>query len=948
MHPESVQLESPVTHPSKPSLSKNSLNKDSATEQHVHAMMGTNYGDEFVLPNFSPVLSSRRQVWRPVPLRHDVSSNGTNSLPRLRKAFPDGSRTFVRDNQGRRSRPSSLHFPSEQCSNGLSSDPAIYGGNYDSGYFDNYSCSCLNTAAHSSQSAYNRAFSGCGHSWENYDELSINGGNDHLSDAVKRLEAERNSLQRQLQIVSERMTTQSDKIRQLQNLLIDKSCQLENTEALLREESLSRSALESRKVDLYGEVKDMRAKKLAAEKEMLALESRSPHIKETHLVQNGSDCDRLNGPVKSGSVNTAAHAHDITQDTLEKTVQLLSEKLDEKDRKIRQLESLLHRQNNYNDRSAVVTNGNGFTANSSNPVDSRDGGKPPHTSRLYPSTTIPNRRHNSAALAHANLAHSISVGSDDSLTKYADSLPASEGNGISSATNTGSRRRESSSRLSSTTRSRSTDARHWRSDRHKLSSGSFRVSPVSPSKSFGEKLSLISASSSWNFLRNRSSSNSNANIALRDYIQEINRSNSVPNLGRVGSESDRLRCSTPKSGSSDERKQGTLRRFFEKFTRGSSSALNEEQPSPQTFKRGGIRATAGPRLQRTMNNAPKKWDASVPLSQWSHEQLVQWLEEEVQLPLTHAGKAWITNGEDLLKTNPVQLEKMLGLYHPLYKKKLILAIKALEENDTSPLNKLDYLWVLRWLDDVGLPQYKDVFAEARVDGRVLNYLTTDDLFLLKITNALHHASLKRGIQILRHCGFNPALIRRRPFKPDIPNESPDCVIYWSNHRVMEWLRALDLSEYGPNLRGSGVHGALMILEDRFNADILAELLSIPPSKTLLRRHLNKSFTELVGNQIMRHKRSASAASGYAPLSPHLKLKPTRRGFSLHRRRGKLEMDAQDYLCPPDLKVDLDAFVIDKETVRDENSPANGNVNKSLASSNSQLSVPSPTVLSLTI
>ncbi|XP_055337779.1 liprin-beta-2-like isoform X3 [Paramacrobiotus metropolitanus] len=688
---------------------------------------------------------------------------------------------------------------------------------------------------------------------------SINGGNDHLSDAVKRLEAERNSLQRQLQIVSERMTTQSDKIRQLQNLLIDKSCQLENTEALLREESLSRSALESRKVDLYGEVKDMRAKKLAAEKEMLALESRSPHIKETHLVQNGSDCDRLNGPVKSGSVNTAAHAHDITQDTLEKTVQLLSEKLDEKDRKIRQLESLLHRQNNYNDRSAVVTNGNGFTANSSNPVDSRDGGKPPHTSRLYPSTTIPNRRHNSAALAHANLAHSISVGSDDSLTKYADSLPASEGNGISSATNTGSRRRESSS-----------------------------------------------------------------------------------------SESDRLRCSTPKSGSSDERKQGTLRRFFEKFTRGSSSALNEEQPSPQTFKRGGIRATAGPRLQRTMNNAPKKWDASVPLSQWSHEQLVQWLEEEVQLPLTHAGKAWITNGEDLLKTNPVQLEKMLGLYHPLYKKKLILAIKALEENDTSPLNKLDYLWVLRWLDDVGLPQYKDVFAEARVDGRVLNYLTTDDLFLLKITNALHHASLKRGIQILRHCGFNPALIRRRPFKPDIPNESPDCVIYWSNHRVMEWLRALDLSEYGPNLRGSGVHGALMILEDRFNADILAELLSIPPSKTLLRRHLNKSFTELVGNQIMRHKRSASAASGYAPLSPHLKLKPTRRGFSLHRRRGKLEMDAQDYLCPPDLKVDLDAFVIDKETVRDENSPANGNVNKSLASSNSQLSVPSPTVLSLTI
>ena len=28
-----------------------------------------------------------------------------------------------------------------------------------------------------------------------------------------------------------------------------------------------------------------------------------------------------------------------------------------------------------------------------------------------------------------------------------------------------------------------------------------------------------------------------------------------------------------------------------------------------------------------------------------------------------------------------------------------------------------------WLDDIGLPQYKDQFAEARVDGRMLHYLT---------------------------------------------------------------------------------------------------------------------------------------------------------------------------------------------------------------------------------
>lgn len=36
------------------------------------------------------------------------------------------------------------------------------------------------------------------------------------------------------------------------------------------------------------------------------------------------------------------------------------------------------------------------------------------------------------------------------------------------------------------------------------------------------------------------------------------------------------------------------------------------------------------------------------------------------------------------------------------------------------------------------------------------------------------------------------------------------VALWTNHRVMEWLRTVDLSEYAPNLRGSGVHGALIV------------------------------------------------------------------------------------------------------------------------------------------
>jgi len=28
-----------------------------------------------------------------------------------------------------------------------------------------------------------------------------------------------------------------------------------------------------------------------------------------------------------------------------------------------------------------------------------------------------------------------------------------------------------------------------------------------------------------------------------------------------------------------------------------------------------------------------------------------------------------------------------------------------------------------WLEEIGLPQYKDTFSEGSVDGRMLNYLT---------------------------------------------------------------------------------------------------------------------------------------------------------------------------------------------------------------------------------
>lgn len=84
-----------------------------------------------------------------------------------------------------------------------------------------------------------------------------------------------------------------------------------------------------------------------------------------------------------------------------------------------------------------------------------------------------------------------------------------------------------------------------------------------------------------------------------------------------------------------------------------------------------------------------------------------------------------------------------------------------------------------------MPQYKESFIEARVDGRLLNLLTVDDLSYLRVSNLLHHHSIRRGIQVLRQHNFHPDCLQRRASPGE---EDSDTVLTWTNHRVMEWLR----------------------------------------------------------------------------------------------------------------------------------------------------------------
>uniref|UniRef100_A0A8C1J074 PPFIA binding protein 1a n=1 Tax=Cyprinus carpio TaxID=7962 RepID=A0A8C1J074_CYPCA len=346
-----------------------------------------------------------------------------------------------------------------------------------------------------------------------------------------------------------------------------------------------------------------------------------------------------------------------------------------------------------------------------------------------------------------------------------------------------------------------------------------------------------------------------------------------------------------------KKKSKGIMKLFGRMKRSQSTSDDLDDSPESAFRRGGVRATAGPRLgwsrdlQRSNNN---------PFSRWSKEQVCEWLQNQGLDLYVNQAQQWISSGQTLLKASQHDLEKDMGIRHPLHRKKLQLALQSLGSEEEDAMGKLDYNWVTRWLDDIGLPQYKSQFDEGRVDGRMLHYMTVDDLLGLKVGSVLHHLSIKRAIQVLRINCYDPSCLRRRPTEN---NPTPAEICQWTNHRVMEWLRSVDLAEYAPNLRGSGVHGGLMVLEPRFNVETMALLLNIPPNKTLLRRHLATNFHLLVGSEAQRLKQEYLENPDYTVLTATAKVKPRRLSFgSFGTLRRKRQEEMEEYVCPMDVQM----------------------------------------------
>ncbi|XP_069359474.1 kazrin isoform X5 [Maniola hyperantus] len=240
--------------------------------------------------------------------------------------------------------------------------------------------------------------------------------------------------------------------------------------------------------------------------------------------------------------------------------------------------------------------------------------------------------------------------------------------------------------------------------------------------------------------------------------------------------------------------------------------------------------------------------ASLPVSRWRAPAIIAWLELALGMPQYAAAIADnVKSGKVLLELTDTDLEVGLGISQPMHRKKLRLAIEERRRPDlvrNPSIGQLTHAWVAaEWLPDLGLSQYAESFVTNLVDARMLDTISKKELEkYLGVTRKFHQASIVHGIHLLRIMKYDRQALAVRRHQCENVDADP---LVWTNQRFMRWAHNIDLGEFADNLKDSGVHGGLVVLEPSFTGETMATALGIPPSKSIIRRHLVAEFDALI-------------------------------------------------------------------------------------------------------